>query len=84
LPEPPTPPAPAPSVEFPSPASRWRSAMPQRCHLGLIVWCRHQVEPPPGIAERYGALHDGAGPGASAALLALRSTDVVVIGTKRR
>jgi hypothetical protein len=53
-------------------------------HLGLIVWCRHQVEPDPGLAERYGARDDGAGPGASAALLALRNADVVVIGTKRR
>src|SRR5690349_4630485 len=49
--------------------------------LGLIVWSRHQVEPDPGFAERYGARDDGAGPEASAALLALRNADVVVIGT---
>jgi hypothetical protein len=53
-------------------------------HLGLIVWSRHQVEPDPGLAERYGARDDGAGPEASAALLALRNADVVVIATKRR
>jgi hypothetical protein len=46
-------------------------------HLGLIVWCRHQVEPDPGIAERYGAAR-------AAALLASRNIDVVVSGTKRR
>jgi hypothetical protein len=48
-----------------------------------------RVVPPPGrarpwVAERYGARDDGAGPGASAALLALRNADVVVSGTKRR
>jgi hypothetical protein len=53
-------------------------------HLGLIVWCRHQVEPDPGLAERYGARDDGAGPERADALLAVRNVDVVVSGTNRR
>jgi hypothetical protein len=54
-------------------------------HLGLVVWCcRYQVEPDPGLAERYGPRDDGAGPEANAASLVLRNADVVVIGTKRR
>jgi hypothetical protein len=47
----------------------------RQCRSGaswLIVWCRHQVEPDSGPAERYGARDDGAGLERVVALLALR------------